>query len=74
VTGQRYEGVTGQRYEDYAREHILQPLRMTRTDFAYDGASSDDVSTGHHPRLHPLTPVLRRSYRAGSRASPTAAG
>ena len=58
--GELISRVTGQRYEDYVREHILQPLRMTRTDFAYDAALSDDVSTGHHPRAHPLAPVLRR--------------
>src|SRR5437764_10086980 len=57
--GELISCVSGQRYEDYVREHILEPLRMTRTDFAYHGALSDDVSAGHHPRLHPLGPVLR---------------
>jgi CubicO group peptidase (beta-lactamase class C family) len=57
--GELISCVSGQRYEDYVREHILDPLGMTRTDFAYHGALSDDVSAGHHPRLHPLEPVLR---------------
>jgi CubicO group peptidase (beta-lactamase class C family) len=57
--GELISCVSGQRYADYVRQHVLDPLGMTRTDFAYRGALSDDVSTGHHPRLHPLAPVLR---------------
>lgn len=56
--GELISRVTGQRYEDYVREHILGPLRMTRTDFKYEAGFSD-VSTGHHPRVHPLAPLLR---------------
>jgi CubicO group peptidase (beta-lactamase class C family) len=58
--------VSGQRYEDYVRERILEPLKMARTDFAYRGALSGDVSAGHHPRLHPLAPVLRCVLPRGS--------
>jgi CubicO group peptidase (beta-lactamase class C family) len=57
--GELISCASGQRYEDYVRQHILEPLRMTRTDFTYHDGLSDDVSTGHHPRLHPLAPVLR---------------
>jgi CubicO group peptidase (beta-lactamase class C family) len=63
--GELISCVSGQRYEDYVRQHILEPLGMTRTDFTYRGALSDDVSTGHHPRLHPLAPVLRCALPRG---------
>ncbi len=49
----------GQRYEDHVREHILDPLRMTRTDFAYRADMRSDAATGYQSRLSPMTPLFR---------------
>jgi CubicO group peptidase (beta-lactamase class C family) len=63
--GEIISKAAGQRYEDYVREHILQPLGMTRTGFSYAGLQGDDVATGHQRRFHPLTPLLRVMVPAG---------
>ena len=55
----------GQRYEDHVREHILAPLGMTRTEFSYGPAMTEDTATGYQSRLSPLTPVLRRPLPEG---------
>jgi CubicO group peptidase (beta-lactamase class C family) len=51
----------GQPFESYVRAEILDPLGMTRTGFRHDSA----VATGHHPLLHPLTPVVRAVLPSG---------
>ena len=51
VLGSIIETVSGQTYEDYIRQHILQPLQMTRTDFIYTAAMNTDAAVGMHPLL-----------------------
>src|SRR5215213_3085445 len=65
VLGEVLTAVACRRYEDYVRDEILRPLGMTRTDFGYTGALATDLATGHQPRLHPLTPLLRFMVPAG---------
>ena len=65
VLGEVLTAAAGQRYEDYVRDQILRPLGMSRTDYGYTAALTTDLATGHHPRLHPLTPVLRLMVPAG---------
>jgi len=55
--GEVISAAAGRRYEDHVREHILGPLAMRRTGFAYlPGA---DAATGYQSRRSPMTPLLR---------------
>ncbi len=58
VLGAVIEKASGEHYEDYVRGHILRPLEMTRTDFLYTSAMTNDCAAGSHPLLDPLTPLL----------------
>jgi D-alanyl-D-alanine carboxypeptidase len=51
VLGAIIEIVSGEPYEDYIRQHILQPLQMNRTDFIYTESMDTDVAVGMHPLL-----------------------
>jgi CubicO group peptidase (beta-lactamase class C family) len=51
VLGAVIEAASGQPYEQYVREHLLQPLGMRRTDFVYTDAMGADVATASHPSL-----------------------
>jgi CubicO group peptidase (beta-lactamase class C family) len=50
VLGAVIEAVSSQPYEEYVREHLLQPLGMNHTDFVYS-SSMIDVATASHPLL-----------------------
>ena len=65
VLGEVLTAAAGRRYEDYVRDEILRPLGMTRTDYGYTPALATDLATGHQPRLHLLTPLLRLMVPAG---------
>jgi CubicO group peptidase (beta-lactamase class C family) len=43
-------------YESLARDHVLDPLGMTRTSFAYPGS---DVALGHHRAGRAARPLVR---------------
>ena len=58
VLGAVIAQAAGESYEDYVRSQVLQPLRMTRTDFLYTPAVAADRAAGSHPILDPLTPLL----------------
>jgi CubicO group peptidase (beta-lactamase class C family) len=65
VLGAIIEGVSGQSYEAYIREHLLEPLRMTHTDFLYTKAMEPNEAAGGHPVYDytaPLVPFLAASY------------
>jgi CubicO group peptidase (beta-lactamase class C family) len=53
VLGEVLTAVAGQRIEDYIRDWVLT------------AGLSTDLATGHQPRLHPLTPLLRLMVPAG---------
>ena len=57
--GEVISAAAGQRYEDHVREHILQPLAMTRTDFVYREDMTTDAATGYQSRRSPMTPLFR---------------
>ncbi len=63
VLGAVIEKVSGQTYEDYVREHILQPLSMEHTDFVYTEAMRPYEAVGSHP-------VIRIHATGGSPAEP----
>ena len=50
--------VSGLSYQQYVREHLLQPLGMRRTDFVYRDDLLPDAAVGYQPRRHPLTLLL----------------
>ena len=58
VLGAIIEKVAGQPYEDYVREHILIPLRMTQTDFIMTKAMRAHRAAGSQPLLDRWTPLL----------------
>jgi CubicO group peptidase (beta-lactamase class C family) len=49
VLGAIIEKVTGQTYEEYVRQHILQPLGMNHTDFIYTKAMEPFEAAGANP-------------------------
>ena len=56
--------VTGQTFEDYVREHILDPLGMVESDFYYPGTREELRTTGHiwrqGPAVSDVYPYNRR--------------
>jgi CubicO group peptidase (beta-lactamase class C family) len=50
--------VSGLAYQQYVREHLLQPLGMRRTDFVYRDELLSHAAVGHQPRWHPVTVLL----------------
>ena len=59
VLGEVIAAASGERYEDYVRENLLVPLRMTRTDFVYRDDLTHEAATGYQLRCSPLTPLYR---------------
>jgi len=45
------EAVSEQSYEQYVVEHILEPLRMTQTGFAYTSSMMASEAAGAHPSV-----------------------
>ena len=58
VLGAIIEKVTGMAYEDYIRQHILQPLGMNHTDFLYMDKTGSEEAAGSHPTFNLMTPLL----------------
>ncbi|WP_445664466.1 serine hydrolase domain-containing protein [Fodinibius sp. AD559] len=54
VAGYIIEKVTGQSYEDYLREHILNPLEMNRSSFAYSDSVKEALATGYKGEYEPV--------------------
>lgn len=66
LLGAIIEARSGQSYEDYIRDHILQPLAMTHTDFIHSEAMLAEAAVGSHPTLDIqalLLPFLLPDYR-----------
>jgi CubicO group peptidase (beta-lactamase class C family) len=63
--GEVITAAAGQRYENYVRDHILRPLGMTSTDFAYRPDMRSYAATGYQSRLNPLTPLFRQMLPSG---------
>ncbi len=68
--GEVVSAAAGRRYEEHVRDHILGPLGMTRTDFAYRPDMLGDAATGYQARMSPMTPLfhvlLPRGITAGA--------
>ncbi len=62
VLGAVIEQVSGKTYEDYVCVHILQPLKMGRTDFSYTEDMRTDAAVGMHPLLDYQTVFLPFFY------------
>ncbi len=58
VLGAIIEKLTGKSYEEYIREHILQPLGMNHTDFLYTQEMEPNEAAGSHPLFNAMTPLL----------------
>jgi CubicO group peptidase (beta-lactamase class C family) len=56
ILGQVISHVTGKSYADYVREHILQPLKMNRTDFSH---VDEAAATGYQAKWSPRTSLMR---------------
>jgi CubicO group peptidase (beta-lactamase class C family) len=63
VLGAIIEKVTGKAYEDYVRENIIAPLRMTSSGFDYVTTGTERAVLGTHPLLHVFTPLLWLVHR-----------
>ena len=64
IVGVALSAATGEPFEDLVEKHLIEPLGMTMTGFAYppDGPAA----VGHHPRLNPLRWLLPRWVRGRS--------
>ena len=76
VLGLIVEAASGQPYADYLRDHILNPLRMSRTYTSKAAAKRDGLARGHRhwfslPFPAPDLPVPRGSLPAGQLISCT---
>ncbi len=58
VLGAVIEKLTNQSYEEYIREHVLQPLGMHHTDFLYTQEMEPNEAAGSHPLFNAMTPLL----------------
>lgn len=65
VLGEVIAEVSGQTYEHYVREHILEPLGMLHTGFAYPSDPVCPPATGYQPLPRGLMPLLRAALPAG---------
>jgi CubicO group peptidase (beta-lactamase class C family) len=59
ILGEVVAAASGQSYENYLRENLLAPLRITRTDFVYRADLVKEAATGYQLRRSPLTPLYR---------------
>lgn len=58
LLGAIIEKVSAQDYRDYIRQYILEPLKMTQTDFEYTSEMKAVEAAGSHPSLSFLSPLL----------------
>ena len=70
VLGEIIGAVADRPYRDYIRAHILVPLGMTMTGFAYTEAMAATAATGYHRRRDALLPLLRLLLPPGILAAP----
>jgi CubicO group peptidase (beta-lactamase class C family) len=57
--GEIISQASGRPFETYVQEAVLTPLGMDDTSFRYGLAIGGDDAIGHHPRRHPMSPLLR---------------
>jgi CubicO group peptidase (beta-lactamase class C family) len=57
VAGQLVQNISGTYLPDYMREHVFDPLRMTRTSYLRSDGGAGDVATGHRAKRGQLRPV-----------------
>jgi CubicO group peptidase (beta-lactamase class C family) len=60
VLGEVIASVSGQPFVGYVTDHIIQPLAMTNTGFAYTPAMLERAAVGYITVPRALTPALRR--------------
>jgi len=58
LLGAIIEKVSRQSYRDYIRHHILEPLKMTQTDFVYTSDMEPYEAAGSHPAFNLMSPLL----------------
>lgn len=58
LLGALIEALSGQSYETYIVEHILRPLKMEQTAFAYTPSMAKYEALGSLPVVHFYTPLL----------------
>lgn len=58
VLGAVIEAASGETYEDYVRAHLLGPLGMGHTDFAYTEAMRPRAAVASHPWFSPESAAL----------------
>jgi len=63
--GEVIHHASGEPYTEYVRRNILHPLGMHSTGFGYGDVPEELVAHGHHPRRHPMSPLLRALLPAG---------
>lgn len=63
VAGQLIESVSGQRWEDFVRQHILDPLRMHDTQTSIDARTTDQVAL-HAKNTTPVRGVGKQAVLA----------
>ncbi len=59
LLGAVIEKASGQPYRDYIRQNILEPLKMTQTDFVYTSEMEAVEAAGSHPTFTFMAPMLR---------------
>jgi len=60
VLGSALANAAGRPFTDLVRAEVLEPLRMTRTGFAYSAEMEAEAATGYHPRWSPMRLLLPR--------------
>jgi CubicO group peptidase (beta-lactamase class C family) len=64
IVGAALSEATGETFENLVEKHLIEPLGMTATGFAYP--PNAPAATGHHPRMNPLRLLLPRWVRGRS--------
>lgn len=58
LLGAIIEKASSQNYRDYIKQHILDPLQMTQTDFVYTRGMEAVEAAGSHPTFTIMAPLL----------------
>ncbi len=58
LLGAIIDSVTDGSYEDYVRQHILKPLKMSSSDFVYRDDMLERAAIGAHPHYNFITPLI----------------